>query len=80
MLEGGLDLAEVAADVAHDFGCVGQKTDVTGVFDHLELRAQDSLRQGALPGRGDDDVAQPGQYEGRYLDSPEPIRNVESFQ
>ncbi len=80
MLEGGLDLAKVAADVANDVGCVGQETDVTGVFDHLELRAEDSLRKGPLSRGGDDDVAQPGQYESRYLDSPQPIRNVERFE
>ena len=50
MLIGCLDSAQVAADVANDLGRVGQEADVAGVFDDLELRTQDSLREAPVAG------------------------------
>jgi len=65
------------ADVADDLGPVGQESNVAGILDRRELGARDSAGQRSLACCRDNHVVGAGQDQGRHLDSPESIGNVE---
>ena len=66
------------SDVADKLSLMSQESNMSGILDRLESCADDRISQGALSRGGNDGVAGARHNQGRYVDPPEPIADVEA--